>query len=172
MVQKTAATSPPAMSCQGARSIASTATDSSWSSGWPSWASSHRHPDAWAALAMDQVAYVRGDGGDLPPLRLDGVIMSVNTRGLRSDLPLRHRGAEAALADAARRRKLLGCFALSEPQAGSDAAAQRTPRPATATMDPRGTKNWITNGPVADVCVLFTMNDRGAATAHHRFILR
>ncbi|HEY5934015.1 MAG TPA: acyl-CoA dehydrogenase family protein, partial [Kofleriaceae bacterium] len=25
-----------------------------------------------------------------------------------------------------------------------------------------GTKNWITNGPVADVCVLFTMNDRAA----------
>jgi butyryl-CoA dehydrogenase len=23
-----------------------------------------------------------------------------------------------------------------------------------------GTKNWITNGPVADVCVLFTMNDK------------
>ena len=25
-----------------------------------------------------------------------------------------------------------------------------------------GTKNWITNGPVADVCVLFTMNDKAA----------
>jgi len=59
--------------------------------------------------------------------------------------------------------KLLGCFALSEPEAGSDAAAQKT----TATKDGdswviQGTKNWITNGPVADVCVLFTMNDKAA----------
>ncbi len=59
--------------------------------------------------------------------------------------------------------KLLGCFALSEPEAGSDAAAQKT----TATKDGDhwrldGTKNWITNGPVADVCVLFAMNDKAA----------
>jgi butyryl-CoA dehydrogenase len=59
--------------------------------------------------------------------------------------------------------KLLGCFALSEPEAGSDAAAQKT----TAIADGadwvlQGTKNWITNGPVADVCVLFAMNDRAA----------
>jgi butyryl-CoA dehydrogenase len=59
--------------------------------------------------------------------------------------------------------KLLGCFALSEPEAGSDAAAQKT----TAVPDGsdwilQGTKNWITNGPVADVCVLFAMNDRAA----------
>ena len=61
------------------------------------------------------------------------------------------------------RGKLLGCFALSEPEAGSDAAAQKT----TAVRDGddwviNGTKNWITNGPVADVCVLFTMNDKAA----------
>ena len=32
-----------------------------------------------------------------------------------------------------------------------------------------GTKNWITNGPVADVCVLFTMNDKAARPqGHHR----
>ena len=47
--------------------------------------------------------------------------------GLRSDLPVRHRGAEAGVP---RRRsppgKKLGCFALSEPEAGSDAAAQKT----------------------------------------------
>lgn len=60
----------------------------------------------------------------------------------------------------------LGCFALSEPEAGSDAAAQRT----TATVQSdgswvlSGTKNWITNGPVADVAVIFAMNDRSAGT--------
>lgn len=54
--------------------------------------------------------------------------------------------------------KKLGCFALSEPEAGSDAAAQRT----VAKRDGdfyvvNGTKNWITNGAEADVCILMTM---------------
>jgi butyryl-CoA dehydrogenase len=57
--------------------------------------------------------------------------------------------------------KMLGCFALSEPEAGSDAAAQKT----VARQDGdgwviNGVKNWITNGPVADVCVLHTMTDQ------------
>jgi butyryl-CoA dehydrogenase len=63
--------------------------------------------------------------------------------------------------------KLLGCFALSEPEAGSDAAAQKTTavRQADGSWVVQGTKNWITNGPVADVCVLFAMTDRAAG--HH-----
>jgi butyryl-CoA dehydrogenase len=56
--------------------------------------------------------------------------------------------------------KQLGCFALSEPEAGSDAAAQKT----VARRDGddyvlSGIKNWITNGPVADVCVLLAMTE-------------
>jgi butyryl-CoA dehydrogenase len=54
----------------------------------------------------------------------------------------------------------LGCFGLTEPQAGSDAAEQRTT--AVRKGDKyliNGTKNWITNGPVADAIVLFTMTD-------------
>ena len=44
----------------------------------------------------------------------------------------------------------LGCFALTEPQAGSDAAGQKT----RAVLDGdsyviNGTKNFITNGPEA-----------------------
>jgi butyryl-CoA dehydrogenase len=60
----------------------------------------------------------------------------------------------------------LGCFALTEPQAGSDAAGQKT----RATRDGdcyviNGTKNFITNGPQAGVCILFanTTLDQG----HH-----
>jgi butyryl-CoA dehydrogenase len=54
-------------------------------------------------------------------------------------------------------------FCLSEPDSGSDAGSMRT----SAVRDGdewviNGTKNWITNGPVADVCILFTMNDRAA----------
>jgi len=56
--------------------------------------------------------------------------------------------------------KALGCFALSEPGTGSDAAAIKT----TVRRDGdefvvSGTKNWITNGPEADVCVLFASSD-------------
>jgi butyryl-CoA dehydrogenase len=56
--------------------------------------------------------------------------------------------------------KALGCFALSEPGTGSDAAAIAT----TYKRDGddfilTGTKNWITNGPEADVCVVFASSD-------------
>jgi butyryl-CoA dehydrogenase len=54
--------------------------------------------------------------------------------------------------------KHIGCFALSEPGTGSDAAAQTCS--AKKTKDGwivNGVKNWITNAPVSDICVLFTM---------------
>lgn len=52
----------------------------------------------------------------------------------------------------------IGCFALSEPGTGSDAAAQTCgcKRDGNEWVI-NGVKNWITNGPVADVCVLFAM---------------
>jgi len=54
----------------------------------------------------------------------------------------------------------LGCFALTEPQAGSDASAQKT----RAIRDGdsyiiNGTKNFITNGAQASVAVVFAMTD-------------
>jgi butyryl-CoA dehydrogenase len=56
--------------------------------------------------------------------------------------------------------KALGCFALSEPSTGSDASAIVT----TYKQDGdhyilNGTKNWITNAPEADVCVVFATRD-------------
>src|SRR5207302_336508 len=63
------------------------------------------------------------------------------------------------------RGEKLGCFGLTEPQAGSDAAEQRTT--AVRKGDKyviNGTKNWITNGPVADAIVLFTMTDLSKGT--------
>jgi alkylation response protein AidB-like acyl-CoA dehydrogenase len=52
----------------------------------------------------------------------------------------------------------LGCFALTEPQAGSDAAGQKT----RAVRDGdsyilNGTKNFITNGPEAGIAIVFAM---------------
>ena len=54
----------------------------------------------------------------------------------------------------------LGCFALSEPGTGSDAAALTcTVKKQGDTYVINGTKNWITNGPVAGTCVLLAMQD-------------
>jgi butyryl-CoA dehydrogenase len=57
----------------------------------------------------------------------------------------------------------IGCFALTEPQAGSDAAGQRT----RAVRDGdayviNGTKNFITNGPEAGVAIVFANTDPSA----------
>jgi butyryl-CoA dehydrogenase len=54
----------------------------------------------------------------------------------------------------------LGCFALSEPGTGSDAAAQTCKTVLEGdTWVINGEKNWITNGAEADVCVLIAMED-------------
>lgn len=61
--------------------------------------------------------------------------------------------------------KKLGAFALSEPEAGSDATNQRT----TARRDGdyyviNGTKNFITNGANADVVLVMATTDRTKGT--------
>ncbi|HJZ86266.1 MAG TPA: acyl-CoA dehydrogenase [Polyangia bacterium] len=91
------------------------------------------------------------------------VILSVQN-SLVED-PIRKFGSEAQkkkLLPPLARGQIIGCFALSEPEAGSDAAAQKT----TAALRGdewilNGTKNFITNGPVAQLCVLFAMTDPG-----------
>ena len=58
------------------------------------------------------------------------------------------------------RGEKLGCFALSEPASGSDAASMRTmARRAGDGWVLDGTKNFITNGSRADVCVVFAQTD-------------
>lgn len=91
-----------------------------------------------------------------------GVIMSVNN-SLVCD-PIAKYGDEAQkrhwlpkLATGAS----IGCFALSEPGTGSDAAAQTTTvRQEGDTVVLNGTKNFITNGREAGVCIVFAMADR------------
>ncbi len=58
---------------------------------------------------------------------------------------------------------MLGAFALTEPQAGSDASALRT----TATRDGdsyilNGTKQFITSGKYADLALVFAVTDKSA----------
>ena len=54
----------------------------------------------------------------------------------------------------------IGCFALSEPASGSDAAAMRTSaRREGDGWALNGTKNFITNGSIGDVAVVFAQTD-------------
>ena len=56
--------------------------------------------------------------------------------------------------------KKLGCFALSEPGNGSDPGGMRClAKKVDGGYQIRGSKNWITNGKEADVCILFATLD-------------
>jgi len=59
------------------------------------------------------------------------------------------------------RGETIGCFAITEPDAGSDVAAMRT----TAARSGsgyllNGTKTWISNAPVADAAIVFAYTNR------------
>ncbi|MCC6381842.1 MAG: acyl-CoA dehydrogenase [Dehalococcoidia bacterium] len=62
--------------------------------------------------------------------------------------------------------EIVGCFCLSEPEAGTDAWGIRT-RAARAgdTWRISGSKQWITNGPDADYAVVLAVTDRQRADA-------
>ncbi|MBK9755708.1 MAG: acyl-CoA dehydrogenase family protein [Nannocystis sp.] len=118
-------------------------------------------PEAYDGADLDPIAYVLAMEEVSAACASTGVIMSVNN-SLVCD-PLLKFATEAQkqqwLRPLARGEKL-GCFMLSEPNAGSDAAAQKT----RAIKDGdgyviQGVKNWITNGPQADTGILFTMTE-------------
>ena len=83
--------------------------------------------------------------------------------------------------------ELLGCFGLTEPDAGSDPAAMKTrARRDGSDWVLNGRKMWITNGSVADVAIVWAATDDGirgfivptdtpgfaANTIHHKLSLR
>ena len=58
--------------------------------------------------------------------------------------------------------ELVGCFGLTEPDAGSDPASMRArARAAEGGFVLSGSKTWITNAPIADVFVVWAKNDAG-----------
>ena len=119
-------------------------------------------PEKWGGAGLDTISYVLAM---IEISRVDasaGVIMSVNNSlvcwGINEygseDQKTRY------LRDLASGKKL-GAFALSEPEAGSDASNQRT----VAVKDGEdyvlnGTKNWITNGSTADVVLVMAATDK------------
>ena len=119
-------------------------------------------PEAYGGAGLDTVAYVLAMEEINRACAGTGVIMSVNNSLVCG--PILEFGTEAQ-----KRRWLpklargewLGCFALSEPNNGSDAAAAKT----TAVPDGpgrwriNGTKQFITNAPQADLCLFFAQTD-------------
>ena len=120
-------------------------------------------PEQWGGAGLDTIAYVLAMEEISRACASTGVIMSVNN-SLVCD-PVLKFGSEAqkkAWLPLLARGQRLGCYALSEPEAGSDAANQKTiARRDGAGWVVSGTKNFITNGPNADVVVLFTNSDPG-----------
>ena len=60
------------------------------------------------------------------------------------------------------RGEIVGCFGLTEPDAGSDPGGMRTRARRTKdgwVLD--GTKTWITNSPIADLFVVWAKDDEG-----------
>lgn len=58
--------------------------------------------------------------------------------------------------------EIVGCFGLTEPDAGSDPGSMKTrARKVEGGYRVSGTKTWISNAPVADVLVVWAKNDAG-----------
>lgn len=57
--------------------------------------------------------------------------------------------------------RMIGCFGLTEPEAGSDAANQQTSaRRDGSAWVLNGAKTWITNGGVSDLALIFAQTDK------------
>ncbi|MFC1782493.1 acyl-CoA dehydrogenase family protein [Planctomycetota bacterium] len=114
----------------------------------------------YGGAGMDYVSYFIAMEAISRHCAATGVIISVNT--LCADL-IYQLGSESQkdkyLPDLCAGRRL-GCFCLTEPQAGSDAAAIKT----TAKLNGdkwvlNGTKQFITNAPQAEIAIVFARTD-------------
>ena len=121
-------------------------------------------PEAQGGAGADVVSYILASEEINRACASTGVVMSAHN-SLVCDPLLRHgtpAQQERWLAPLARGEKL-GCFAMSEPSAGSDAAGMKT----TAVRDGsgwvvNGTKNFITNGASAGTVLLFAQTQPGS----------
>ena len=121
-------------------------------------------PDELGGAGADVVSYILASEEINRACASTGVVMSAHN-SLVCD-PLLGHGTPAQqqrwLAPLARGLKL-GCFAMSEPSAGSDAAGMQT----TAVRDGsgwvvNGTKNFITNGASAGTVLVFAQTEPGS----------
>jgi len=118
-------------------------------------------PEQWGGAGMDSVSYVMAMEEISSACASTGVIMSVNNSLVCQPLIDWATDAqkEKFLKPLAQGKKL-GCFALSEPGHGSDPAGLKCSAKKTqGGYVLKGTKNWITNGREADLCLVFATLD-------------
>ena len=118
-------------------------------------------PEAEGGAGFDHVAYTIVIEEISRCCASTGVILSGHN-SLYCD-PVHHFGTEEQkkklLVPFARGEKI-GCFALTEPQAGSNAAALQTKAVKKADKYViNGTKSWITNGGAADAAIVYVNTD-------------
>jgi butyryl-CoA dehydrogenase len=121
-------------------------------------------PETYGGAEMDHVSYALAIEELSVQCAATGVIVSAHSSlGMWPILGLGTEQQKRRFLPAMAAGKHIGCFALTEPQAGSDAAGQKT----RAVRDGdsyviNGTKNFITNGPQASVAIVFAMTDPAA----------
>jgi alkylation response protein AidB-like acyl-CoA dehydrogenase len=124
-------------------------------------------PEEYAGAGADFQSYIlvieelsRADAGV-------GVTVAVHTSACT--MPILQFGTEeqrARFVPPLARGEEVGCFALTEPGAGSDAGALTTSAtPADGGWQIRGAKQWITNASLGGTLVLFARTDPGTRTA-------
>ena len=60
------------------------------------------------------------------------------------------------------RGELIGCFGLTEPDAGSDPGSMKTnAKKVDGGYNLNGSKTWITNSPIADVLIIWAKDEQG-----------
>ena len=118
----------------------------------------------WGGLGLDYISYALALEALARGSAVISVIASVNNSLVAE--PIAQFGSDAQKHAWLKRLatgEILGAFALSEPQAGSDAANQQT----SARLDDRGyvlngKKAWIANAEVADVAIVFAVTNPGS----------
>jgi len=119
-------------------------------------------PPEWGGAGMDTISYVLALEEISKVDASVGVIMSVNNSLVCFGIEKwgTDDQKEKFLKPLATGQKL-GCFCLSEPEAGSDATEQRTVAEKNGDFYIlNGIKNWITNGSTADVYFLHASTDK------------
>jgi glutaryl-CoA dehydrogenase len=122
------------------------------------------HLDGYGLPGASSVAYgltcMELEAGDA------GVRSAVSVQGSLAMFPIWRFGSEEQKErwlPAMHRGEVIGCFGLTEPDAGSDPGSMRThARRDGADWILNGAKMWITNGSIADIAIVWARTDEGA----------
>jgi len=122
------------------------------------------HLDGYGLPGASSVAYgltcMELEAGDA------GVRSAVSVQGSLAMFPIWRFGSEEQKErwlPAMHRGEVIGCFGLTEPDAGSDPGSMRThARRDGPDWILNGAKMWITNGSIADIAIVWARTDEGA----------